>query len=351
MTPPAADMPTPAGRPRRVRPAAFDAGSPPALVALVMSVTVLGGFVVAGTLPEPDAPGGRARRRRHGPPAAGLGGGPSRAGLSAARRRAAASRASSRSSPAGTGHSTSSRSPASAVTRSSWPTCTRARCSAASSSACPSRTGSSRSSSGTGSRPSASATSGRSRRADRRSRDRSRSSVSPVGQRGGLRRLGVPGSARADRRGAGGDDRRGRGGVMTRRRSARALVPASRALPPTAAARLLALRRRRGARPGSWRSPSRTCSARCRRPGGLLSWGLVILYAAPGRGARLPPRSLRARADPAADRGVRLGGGGRHHAVGDRERRVGRRGRPPRRTGVRRRDGPPRSPPRSSRRS
>ena len=83
-----------------------------------------------GDAARAGAPAGRARRRPHGPPAPGLGGGPSRTDLHPVALGRQPSRASSRSSRAGAGRSTSSRCPAWAVTRSSWRTCTRARCSA-----------------------------------------------------------------------------------------------------------------------------------------------------------------------------------------------------------------------------
>ena len=65
--------------------------------------------------------------------------------------------------------------------------------------------------------------------------------------------------------------------------------------------------------------------------GWALSWGLVLLYAAPVAALDLPAGSVRAGADPAAGGGVRLGGGGRDHPVRDRQRRMGGRRRPSRR--------------------
>ncbi len=82
-------------------------------------------------------PGGRAGRRRHDPPAPGLGGCASRGGLPPLGVGRDPSRGSSRNSPAATVRSTCWRSPRWVVGRSRWRTCTRVKCSATSSSACP----------------------------------------------------------------------------------------------------------------------------------------------------------------------------------------------------------------------
>ena len=101
---------------------------PTALVALVMSFTVLGGFVVAGALPEPAVralalggvltihplPGWEVVLRE---------------AISIPSTSGASCPLSSPSSRAVAARSTSSPCPASAAARSRWPTCTRARCS------------------------------------------------------------------------------------------------------------------------------------------------------------------------------------------------------------------------------